>query len=170
MMAADGDAAERERKTFQRSVKARIDEIADKYIRPDEGTYDFALMYIPAERVYYEAVARNEAPEQDDSVIGYALARKVIPVSPNTFYAYLAAILHGLRGLQVERRAREMLDALGGLQQEFGKFQRANELVGKHLDNAVRQHDEAERQVGRINDSLSEITGMDPPPPPLPGA
>jgi DNA recombination protein RmuC len=154
MMAADGDAAERERKTFQRSVKARIDEIADKYIRPDEGTYDFALMYIPAERVYYEAVARNEAPEQDDSVIGYALARKVIPVSPNTFYAYLAAILHGLRGLQVERRAREMLDALGGLQQEFGKFQRANELVGKHLDNAVRQHDEAERQVGRINDSL----------------
>jgi DNA recombination protein RmuC len=165
MMAAEGDAAERERKAFSRSLRARIDEIADKYIRPEEGTYDFALMYIPAERVYYEAVARNESPEAEDSVIGYALARKVIPVSPNTFYAYLAAILHGLRGLQVERRAREMLDALGGLHQEFDKFQRTHELVGRHLENAVRQHGEAERQVGRIGESLSEITGMDPPPP-----
>ncbi|MCM8789968.1 MAG: DNA recombination protein RmuC, partial [Candidatus Omnitrophica bacterium] len=83
-------------KVFLRDVKARIDEIASKYILPDEGTFDFALMYIPAEAVYYQI-------NRDDELCSYAKLKKVIFVSPNTFYAYLQAILYGLRGVSIQR-------------------------------------------------------------------
>jgi DNA recombination protein RmuC len=159
MLAAGADV-EKERRTFRRSLRARIDEIAEKYIRPDEGTFEFALMYIPAENVYYEAVVRGEATEEDESVVAYALGRKVIPVSPNTLYAYLAAILHGLKGLEVEKQAREILASLGGLQQQFGRFEEAYRLVGKHLEHALRQYEEADRQLGRIQDRFEKITGV----------
>jgi DNA recombination protein RmuC len=160
MLAAAPADADRERRAFRRSLRARIDEIADKYIRPDEGTFEFALMYIPAENVYYEAVVRGEELEGDESVVGYALRRKVIPVSPNTFYAYLAAILHGLKGLEVEKQARQILESLGGLQQQFGRFEDAYRLVGKHLEHAVRQYAEADRQLGGIRDRFESITGI----------
>ena len=160
MLAAGPENADRERRAFRKSLRERVDEIADKYIRPDEGTFEFALMYVPAESVYYEAVVRGETLEEDDSVVGYALGRKVIPVSPNTFYAYLAAILHGLRGLEVERQARDILASLGGLQQQFGRFEDAYRLIGKHLDHAVRQYDEASRQIGLIQERFGKITGV----------
>ncbi len=160
MLAAEPENADRERRAFRKTLRERVDEIADKYIKPDEGTFEFALMYVPAESVYYEAVVRGETLEEDDSVVGYALGRKVIPVSPHTFYAYLAAILHGLRGLEVERQAREILASLGGLQQQFGRFEDAYRLIGKHLDHAVRQYDEASRQIGLIQERFGRITGV----------
>ncbi len=160
MLAADPASLDRERRAFRKSLRERIDEIADKYIRPDEGTFEFALMYVPAESVYYEAAVRGETLEDEESVVGYALRRKVIPVSPNTFYAYLAAILHGLRGLEVERQARDILASLGGLQQQFSRFETAYQLVGRHLDHAVRQYQEADRQIGLIQDRFEKITGV----------
>jgi DNA recombination protein RmuC len=160
MLAADGAAADRERRAFRKSLRERIDEIADKYIKPDEGTFEFALMYVPAENVYYEAVVRGEDLEGEESVVGYALRRKVIPVSPNTFYAYLAAILHGLKGLEVEKEARDILDSLGGLQQQFARFDAAYRLVGKHLDHAVRQFEEADRQISLIQERFRKIAGV----------
>ncbi|KPJ96067.1 MAG: hypothetical protein AMS18_01670 [Gemmatimonas sp. SG8_17] len=161
VLRADGVDAARERRVFRRALKDKIDEIADKYIRPEEGTYEFALMYVPAENVYYEAVVRGDQTGDDSSIVGYALDRKVIPVSPNTFYAYLSAIVHGLKGLQVEQRAREILDALGGLQQQFGQFERAYDLVGKHLVNANKQYEETERQLHLIQRRFDDITGLD---------
>src|SRR5213593_4285505 len=85
MLAATGRDAEQERarRAFRGSLKDRIDEIAEKYIRPDEGTYEFALMYIPAENVYYEAVMRGEDPDDGKSVLSHAMSRSVIPVSPH---------------------------------------------------------------------------------------
>lgn len=161
MLTADAAGLDRERRAFRRSLRERIDEIADKYIKPDEGTFEFALMYVPAESVYYEAVVRGEQLEDGESVVGYALGRKVIPVSPNTFYAYLAAILHGLKGLEVEKEARAILESLGGLQQQFAKYDDAFRLVGKHLDHAVRQYAEAERQFGLIEERFEKITGLE---------
>ncbi|NIM52185.1 MAG: DNA recombination protein RmuC [Gemmatimonadales bacterium] len=160
MLSADGEQAERERRVFRRTLRERIDEIADKYVRPDEGTYEFAFMYIPAENVYYEAVVRGEELEDGRSIVAYALYRRVIPVSPNTFYAYLAAVLHGLRGLEVEQRAREILAALSGLHQQLTRFQRTHELVGKHIDNAVRQYDESDKLLVRIWEQFQEVTGL----------
>jgi DNA recombination protein RmuC len=150
MLALEGDAAERERRAFRRSMRERVDEIASKYIRPDEGTFDFALMYIPAEQVYYEAVVRDAPMDGDGSIVAYAMTRRVIPVSPHTFYAYLSAVLHGLKGLQVEERARELQAELATLGRDFARFRVAFEKVGTHLGNAQRQYAESERMAERV--------------------
>src|SRR5207247_780003 len=89
MLATSGPEQERERRAFARSLKDRIDEIADKYIRPDEGTYEFALMYIPAESVYYEAVmGRSVDPDDGGGVLGHAMQRgggsRPRPAGPGT--------------------------------------------------------------------------------------
>jgi DNA recombination protein RmuC len=159
MLVATGTEAERERRAFARSLRERIDEIADKYIRPDEGTYDFALMYIPAENVYYEAVLRAEHPEDTKSVLGHAMRRRVIPVSPHTFYAYLLVIVHGLKGMQVERHAREIAERLGGLRQHLDVFWTAFQTVGAHLSNAQKKFDESERLASRVRDRFERIAG-----------
>ena len=156
-----GAEAEREARAFARSLKERIDEIADKYIRPDEGTYDFALMYIPAENVYYEAVLRAEDPGDAKSVLGHALRRRVIPVSPHTFYAYLLVILHGLKGMRVDQHAREIQEQLGGLRQQFEAFWAAFQTVGAHLANAQKRFEESERQAGRVQERFERITGVE---------
>src|SRR5207245_5870336 len=75
------------RKQFARDVKTRIDEIAKKYILPDEGTFDFALMYVPAENVYYEIIIKDEADADDEAIASYARSRSVVPVSQYSFYA-----------------------------------------------------------------------------------
>jgi len=160
MRHAEGEALVRERRAFRRSLRQRIDEIAERYIRPDEGTFDFALMYIPAEAVYYEAVVREESLESAESIIGYALRRHVLPVSPNTFYAYLAAVLHGLRGLEVEQRAKEIQAALGGLRQMVAGFRRTFDLVGRHLDHAGRQYQESDRAWERVSAHLDAVTAI----------
>jgi DNA recombination protein RmuC len=150
-----------EPRTLARSLKARIDEIADRYIRPDEGTFDFALMYIPAEAVYYEAVVKGG---DTDGVLAHAMSRRVIPVSPHTFYAYLLVIVHGLKGLQVEARARELVGELGTLGQQFEVFWATFEKMGTHLANAAKQYAEGERQVGRVRERFARIGGPEPRP------
>lgn len=164
MLALDGDAQERERRLFRRSLRDRVDEIAGKYIRPDEGTFDFALMYIPAEQVYYEAVVRDAALDDEGSIVAYAMARRVIPVSPHTFYAYLSAVLHGLKGLQVEERARELQAELASLAGDVARFRIAFDKVGTHLGNAQRQYLESERAMDRVTGRIERMAagGIDP--------
>ncbi len=162
MLAAADDAARLgARKEFERSVRARIDEIADKYIRPGEGTFEFALMYIPAENVYYEVIIKDEALGEGGSLLAYATSRRVVPVSPNSFFAYLSTIATGLKGMQVEERAREILRELERLQREFGKFADTFRLVGTHLGNAQRKYEEAERLASKVGDRLQSVTGRE---------
>ena len=106
--AADEQAKESFRKKFVQDIKNRINEISVKYILPAENTYDFALMYIPAENVYYEVIIKED-------IFTYSMLKKVICVSPNTFYAYLQVICLGLRGLKVEENAKLILKSLGAL-------------------------------------------------------
>jgi DNA recombination protein RmuC len=157
LAAADPAERERERRAFLRSVRARVEEIATKYIRPDEGTFEFALMYVPAENVYYEALVGDTALDDADSVIAYALERRVVPVSPHTFYAYLLVILHGLKGMAVEARAREILDGLGALRLQFAALWGAHEKVGTHLQNALRQFEETQRLRGRVEEGFGRL-------------
>ena len=145
------------RKQMMRDVKQHIDSIADKYIRPSEGTFDFALMYIPAENVYYEAVVKEDGVIDGKGVFQHAVARRVIPVSPNSFYAYLQVILQGLRGLGVEKRAQEILGALLKLQQEFLDVRKDFDTAGTHLRNAAKKFEEADRHLGRFEDKLESI-------------
>lgn len=166
-MLDETDEAKRQgaKRSFARDVKARVDEIASKYILPDEGTFDFALMYIPAENVYYEVIIKDES---GDSLAAYALKRKVIPVSPCSFYAYLQAIVLGLKGLQIERNAQEILGLLGRLTGDLQKFREHFEVVGKHLTNAKNRYDEAASVLAKFEAKLEGIGGH-PERPALPG-
>jgi DNA recombination protein RmuC len=150
------------RRQFLRDVKKHVDAIASKYILPDEGTYEFALMYVPAENVYYETIIREEGAAEGHQLFSYAIQKRVVPVSPNSFYAYLQTILLGLRGMRVEERAHEILDALGRLRGDFDKFQENFRLVGRHLTNASNSFAEADRSVVKFSDKLSLIE--QPPP------
>jgi DNA recombination protein RmuC len=119
------------------------------------------MMYVPAENVYYEAVVRDEQLADTDSVLAYALERRVVLVSPHTFYAYLAAVLHGLKGLEVEGRAREILDTLGGLEQQVARFQKSYDVVGRHLDNAMKQYDESARLLREVQNQLRAVAEVE---------
>jgi len=145
------------RRKFILDVKRHIDSIAEKYIVPDEGTYDFALMYIPAENVYYETIVKYGYAEDEKTISDYALERRVIPVSPNTLYAYLQVIVLGLRGLKIEEHAQEILAHLVHLQGDLDRFKKDFELVGGHLENARNRYEEAHHKLGRFEDRLAQL-------------
>ncbi len=153
----DSEANEQTRtkckKAFMDDVKKHVDTIASKYILPDEETYDFALMYIPAENVYYETVTKEQKGES--TISEYALQRRVIPVSPNTIYAYLQVIIFGLKGLQVEKHAEDIIRHLARLRGDFSKFSSDFEVLGTHLGNAAKKYEEAEKKLVRFDDKLS---------------
>ncbi len=148
------------KRAFMRDVKKHVDAIAAKYIRPDEGTLDFALMYIPAENVYYETIIKDDELGGEMALFQYALQKRVIPVSPNSLYAYLHTILLGLKGLRVEESAREILSAISRLEGEFTRFGEAFRLVGKHLDNSAKQFQEADKRFGKVEGKMLEIDGI----------
>lgn len=144
------------RKAFGRDVKNRVEEIAGKYILPDEGTFDFALMYVPAENVYYEMIVKGEEME-DESISTYALSRRVVPVSPNSLYAYLQVIVLGLRGLRIEANAREIQNDLIRLISDLERVKDHFDKLGVHLGNAQKQFTDAERDLGRFEAKLEAI-------------
>jgi DNA recombination protein RmuC len=157
MCAAEQGAPARalHRRAFVRDARRHVDAIADKYIRPDEGTFDFALCYLPSEAVYYEFLREEPAGE---SAFRHALERRVFPVSPGTFYAYLLSVGVGLRGLRVEANARRVLDALSSLRGDLDRFSSDFEVVGKHLGNARTRWEEAARRLDRFGDKLTEVS------------
>ena len=154
------DERSRVRRAFVADVKRHIDNIATKYILPDEGTFDFALMYIPAENVYYEIVVKDDVTGDVD-LSGYALARRVIPVSPGSFYAYLQAVVLGLRGLRIEEQAHEILQQLGRLRGDFDRFRDDFRLVGRHLNNAATSYAGADRRLERLETRFTNALGAD---------
>ncbi len=149
----------RAKKQFVVDVKKHIDSIASKYILPDEDTYDFALMYIPAENIYYETIIKDDALGGENSISHYALSKKVIPVSPNSFYAYLQAIVLGLKGMKIEERAKEILQYLGRLEGDFSKFKGEFTLVGKHLGHTQSSFLAAEKRLDQFSQKLVAAEG-----------
>src|SRR4051812_24442377 len=148
-----GDEAERElhEKAFARDVKGHIDAIAGKYIRPDEGTYDFAFMYLPSEAIYYELVCGKTG-----ALLTYAHERRVLPVSPTTLTAYLQVVLLGLKGLQIEQHAQEVMAYCAQLQKDFGRFKEDFDLVGTHLGRANSSFGKAEKRLDKFELKLDQ--------------
>ncbi len=118
------------KKTFESDVKKHIDDISKKYILTDEGTIDYALMYIPSEVIYYE-IANNQ------DLFDYAQTKRVLPVSPTTFYAYLKAILMSFEGQKIEKQAKEILSSLRAIKKDYGKVEENLNVMQKHLVNAT---------------------------------
>ncbi len=138
-------------------TKKHIDAIASKYILPEEGTLDFALMYIPAENVYYELTISDYRIAGQRSLIQYALEKHVIPVSPNTLYAYLQTILLGLRGLKIEEKARSIQELISRLRLDFGKLDDDLGILGKHLTSASGAYDRSRKKFEQIHTRIGSI-------------
>ena len=151
--AANDDERTRTKRQFISDVKKHVDAIAGKYILPDEGTYDFALMYIPAENVYYETIIKDSS-EEERNLSQYALSKRVIPVSPNSFYAYLQAIVLGLKGMKIEERAKEIIQYLSRLGGDFAKFREDFGLLGKHLGHAQSSYQTTEKRLEQFGQRL----------------
>jgi len=149
--------AEEERKAFRqqfvRTIKKHVDDVS-KYILPDEGTFDFALMYIPAENVYYEAIIRDTQSAEGSDIYSYSLQKRVVPVSPNSFYAYLQVIVLGLKGLRFETAAHEILGYISRLQGDLKDFEQDYEVIGGHIRHAASKYDAASRKLVRFEDKL----------------
>jgi DNA recombination protein RmuC len=166
MVSAEDDAQRLlHEKAFARDVKGHIDAIAEKYVLPAEGTYDWALMYLPAEAIYYELVSGKTG-----QLLGYAHDKRVFPVSATTFSAYLQVIAMGLKGMQIEQTAHEVMAYCAALQKDFGKFREDFELVGTHLSRAQSKYAEADKRLDRFetrleraSDQQVEATPAEPP-------
>ena len=140
---------------FCRSVKSKIDDIAAKYILEDEQTFDFALMYIPSENVYYQTILKNEIEVDGKSIAEYALGKRVVIVSPNSIYAYLRVIHIGLRGLQFEENARRLMEDYNRLNKELEKFEKQFDTLGTHINHAQASFDGAARQLDTLSLKLT---------------
>jgi DNA recombination protein RmuC len=136
-------------RAFSRDLKNHVDAIAQRYIRPDEGTYDFALMYLPSEGVYYELVGGKTG-----ALLQYAHDKRVFPVSPTTFTSQLQVIALGLKGMQIEQRAHEVMAYVAQLQGDFTRFRDDFQVVGKHIGNAQSKFAEAEKRLDRLDTKL----------------
>lgn len=156
LVAATDDDRRMARRQFLSDVKKHVDAITTKYILPSEGTLDIALMYIPAENVYYEMIIKDE---EEQGLLSYLTERRVIPVSPNSFYAYLKIILFGLQGMSIEKRAQEIMGQLGKLMQSHDRFAKEFEVLGGHLGNARKKYEDAERILDRFEDELIRVHG-----------
>lgn len=143
------------RKNFLADIKKKIDEIASKYIRPSEDTVDLALMYIPAEGVYYEIV--NQIKEAD--VSAYARSKKIILVSPNTFYLTLSAIQHWFRDVQITKQTQEIIKRLSWISKDAEKLDYSFKRLGKHLSDAKSSFDDSEQRLELMVNRVQKVTG-----------
>lgn len=133
MMGAEGETEKKKLKhDFVLDVKKHIRDISSKYILTEEGTIDYALMYIPSESVYYEVV-------NDPELFDYGGKKRVLPVSPMTFYAYMKAILMSFEGQKIEARARQILAAIRAIQKDYNKVEDNLSTLGRHITNAYNQ-------------------------------
>jgi DNA recombination protein RmuC len=159
LIAAENEESKKAyKKEFVSSVKKRIDEISSKYINPAEGTFDFALMYIPAENVFYETIINDSSNDKDYEIMNYAMKKHVIPVSPNSFYAYLMAIVFGLNGMRIEQKTKTILGEISQIQVKFSKFFDDYGIVGKHLANALGKYNDTEKDAEKLRERVNKIT------------
>ncbi len=153
-ISTDGDEA---RRAFATAVKGHADAITKKYIVPDEGTLDVALMFVPSESVYYELLMTEDSKGQ--ALDAYCRDKHVIAVSPNTLFAHLHVIALGLRGMQMEENAKRILESLSGMEKQLEKFSDKFGTLGTHLKNAQQSYSDSEKLFERANNTLETMLG-----------
>jgi len=151
-------------KLFKQDLKNRIDETA-KYIRPEEGTMDFAFMFIPSEAIYYDLLINQVGTTGTSArdLIEYAFRdKRVIIVSPTSFMAYLQTVLQGLRSLQIEEQAKEIQKRVGMLGQHLAAYDTYFKKVGNSLQTTVNHYNTAGKELGKIDKDVVKIAGTTP--------
>lgn len=150
---------QRARTLFLKDVKKHISDIAQKYISPPDKTLDYAFMYIPLEGVYYEMIVHDPAGSE---LWDFCLNHRVIPVSPNSFLAYLETVLIGLKGMKIQQQAQEILRSLSSVRHEFLTFAKEFSMVGTHLTNAKNRYDDSARHLDKFANRLEQVEGSMP--------
>jgi DNA recombination protein RmuC len=153
-IATDGDEAKR---AFASAVKIHVDSIARKYIVPDEGTLDLALMFVPSESVYYEMLMTSDS--KGEPLDSYCRGKCIVAVSPNTLYAHLCVIHLGLRGMQIEENAMRISAGLSGIQKNLSAFTDIFAKLGTHLKNAQQSYADADKKLERTQSTMDTLIG-----------
>jgi DNA recombination protein RmuC len=157
------DQTERARleKTFINDLKNRIVETA-KYIQPEQGTVDFAFMFIPHEAIYYDLLVNKigAVTEDTDNLVQRAAGKyKVIIVSPTSFLAYLQTVLQGLKAMQIEESAKEIRARVDQLSRHLLSYETYMTKLGGHIGTAVNTYNTAYKELGKIDKDVTKITG-----------
>lgn len=157
-MATSGSKAERAtaKKEFIRDVKRHIEDIAKKYVLPEEGTLDFAFMYLPSETVFYEVA-------NDSQLLEYARRHRVYPVSPNTLYVHLQTVLLSFEGQKIEARSRQVFRILRAIQKDYEKTDGVLQVLGKHINNAYNQFANVTQKFSLLGQKLSSTQALSEP-------
>ncbi|MBP6858195.1 MAG: DNA recombination protein RmuC [Candidatus Pacebacteria bacterium] len=145
---------------FKKDIKKRIDETS-KYIRPDEDTLDFAFMFIPHESIYYDLliaeVGTIKVNTQD--LVQYAFEKKVIIVSPTSFLAYLQTVLQGLRSLQIEESAKDIVKRVGELGKHLKAYEEYHNKIGNSLNTVVNHYTSSGKELRKVDKDVMRISG-----------
>lgn len=161
-MVAAGTKSEREDwlKKVRTDLKGRIDETS-KYIKPEEGTMDFAFMFIPSESLYYDLLIGDVGTGSSArDLIEYAFReKKVVIVSPTSFMAYLQTVLQGLRSLQIEEQAKDIQTQVGKLGRHIASFDTYMEKLGKSLGTTVNHYNNAHKELAKVDTDVTKIAG-----------
>lgn len=141
------------KREFVSDVRKHISDISKKYILPDEGTMDFALMYIPSESVYYEIANLTE-------LMNYARRERVYPVSPNTLYAHLQVLLLSFQGKELEQKTKQVFGLLRAMQKDYGKVEESLGILGRHVNNAHNSMGMVTSSFGLLGQKLNQTQGL----------
>lgn len=144
-------------RTFRVDFKKHIEKIANKYILPDEGTTDFAFMYIPSESIFFEVLNNEKLRELYD----FALNSKIILASPSTFFYYLRTIMLGLEGKRVNEMSRQILATLRIIQQESKKMGEDLGVLNKHVTNAKNTMDSVNNGYSRLSSKIDNVRSLE---------
>jgi DNA recombination protein RmuC len=145
-------------RAFAADVDRHIRDISTRYIVPDEGTFDFAVMYVPAEGVYGEVLRLSHRKRP---LFEAAVESRVMVMSPLTMFGYLQTVLFGLKCLRIEEHAEAILSFCGRLQQDVERFATEYEVLGTHLGNARKKYEEGARRLDRFRDNLERVAELD---------
>ena len=146
-------------KAFINDLKMRITETA-KYIRPSEGTMEFAFMFIPSEAIYYDLLTNKVGAGEEQNLIQRAAGKyKVIIVSPTSFLAYLQTVLQGLKALEIEEKAIDIIKNVERLGVHIGKYDEYYKKLGKTLETTVNHYNTGYKELGKIDKDVMRITG-----------
>lgn len=157
----DENKKEQLEKEFKNDLKRRIDETS-KYIKPSQGTLEFAFMFIPAEAIYYDLLVNEVGAVKVNtrSLIDYAFKdRKVIIVSPTTFAAYLQTVLHGLNALKLEKQTKEIVKNVGRLDRHLKSYQTYHQKLGNSLKTTVNMYNSSDQEFKKIDKDVVNIAG-----------
>ena len=151
-------------RAFEEAVRKQIASIQTKYVKPESGTSEFALMFIPSEAIYYETIAEKNHIGEPSRIMEYAQDHHVFPVSPNTFYAFLQVVVLTIRNVEVFNNARKLQQGLAELQKSFDFFYSKYEEIGRRVTQTSEAYRVGDGHIERFKrrlDSTLQLEGLE---------